>query len=130
MTPDQRRAKLEQSVRACIAYAAGRLFSGRNACSLYDQSQSKQISIAGTVDPHRINVYDYNAGCLFSGTGSNGRFSLYHYGSGHHIILDVEGNRFSGHDQEGDHKFTGTVNSNIITFYDGESGQYFDYSLM
>ena len=120
---------MKPNVRACVAYVAGSLISGRSSSSVYDYSQGKHISISGSVDARAVNIYDHDQGCNFGGNGSNGDFSLYHYGDSHHVSLKIQGNNFNGYDYGHSCHFSGTVNAGNISLYDYETGSHFNYSL-
>ena len=117
------------SVRACVAYVAGRLISGRTASSIYDCSACGHVSISGDVDDRKVSVYDYEHGCAFSGSGNRREFSLYHYGDRHQVSLKIDGDQFTGYDHGSMHPFEGGVSGGSITLYDSESGAYHSYSL-
>jgi hypothetical protein len=120
---------LEPNVRACMAYIAGRLISGRSPLPIFDSSQSKYIYITGPVDRHGVRIFDYDQGCFFGGSGSDGKFHLYHHRYGHYVSLTVRGNRFSGFDFGRKYHFTGKVEANAVSLYDQEVTQHFFYSL-
>lgn len=62
---------MHPKLRTCIVYVAGRLITGRDASSIYDDSRAKNISIAGTVTPEKIDVFDRDRGCYLSGLGED-----------------------------------------------------------
>lgn len=116
---------MDRSTRACVAYVAGRLISGRQSSHVYDHSQSRHVSIGGSVSGSRVSVYDYDRGCHFGGSVG----SLYDYGPGAHISLSVDGNRFRGYDYGDGCHYSGTVNGSSISIYDYGESRHFSYSL-
>ena len=120
---------MRPNVRACLACVAGRLISGRTASSVHDCSASRHIPISGDVDDCKVSVYDHERGCAFSGSGSSGDFSLYHYGDRHQVSLKIDGDQFTGYDYGSMCHFEGGVSGRSITLYDYGSGAYHSYSL-
>lgn len=120
---------MRSDVRACAAYVALRLISGRSASAVYDYSGSGYISIDGQITATNVDVYDYSRGAHFGGNGSGGRFSLYDYGYSHHVDLQINGNNYEGYDYGSSCHFSGTVNGTSTSLYDYGSSGHFDYSL-
>ena len=120
---------METGVRACAAYVAGTLISGRRCSSIYDYGQSQHIMFSGDVSAQQVRIFDHTDGAHFTGSASGSQFSLYHYGQGHHVNLKVDGNQFSGYDFGTGSHFSGTVNGNTVAFYDYGSSGWFNYSL-
>lgn len=116
---------VDEATRACLAYVAGRAIAGRKTSSIYDYSQGRHITIDGEVSASRVNVYDYERRCYFSGTLK----SLFDYGHRAYVSLQIRGKEFSGFDYGSQHHFSGSVSGNSVTLYDyGESG-YFSFAL-
>jgi len=116
---------MHPNTRACIAYVAGSLVNGSAGSAVYDYSQSKHLSIGGSVTANHVNIYDHDRGCHFSGAPGN----LYDYGRSSHVSLSITGNQFKGYDYGDGHHFSGTVNGNAVSIYDyGDSG-HFNYSV-
>jgi hypothetical protein len=116
---------MDPNTRACVAYVAARLLSGRKSSSIYDYSQSRHISIDGDVTQRNVGVYDYDRGCHFSGQPP----SFYDYGRGAHVTLDVKGKNFSGYDYGDGHHFSGSVSGTSVTLYDYGESSHFNYSI-
>lgn len=76
-----------------------------------------------------VNVYDYQAGCHFGGSGSNQSYSLYHYGESSHVSLKISGNKFDGYDYSSSCHFSGTINGKSISLYDYGESMHFSYSI-
>lgn len=57
---------MNDSTRACVAFIIG-ASTKSNINSVYDYSQSKHISISGTVNEKVVNVYDHDRGCHVTG---------------------------------------------------------------
>ena len=64
---------MKESSRATIAYIAGRVVNNSNSSSVYDYNGAGHISISGKIDNSRINIYNYDKGCHFSGNGNNSK---------------------------------------------------------
>ncbi len=121
---------MKASIRPVVAYVAGRLVSDTNASSVYDYDRGRHVNMSGTVSNQQVNVYDYDRGCHFGGSGNGGHFSLYHYGDGHHVNLDLEADgRFRGYDYGSGSHFNGKVNGRSISLYDYDTAQYYSFSV-
>ena len=120
---------MKPNVRACVAYVAGRLISKKSASSVYDYSQSKHVSVDGTVQTSNVDVDDYDRGCHFGGSGNGKSFDLYDYGDSHHVELTVNGRNFEGYDYGSSCHFSGDVSGSDISLYDYGDSSYFNYSV-
>jgi hypothetical protein len=116
---------MEPHTRRAAAYIAGRAISGSDASAVYDHSESRHVNFSGSVLPPDVNVYDHEQSCHIGGSLP----SLYHYGNGQHIQLEVTGTHFSGYDHATGQHFSGTVNGQVVSVYDHEHGQHFNYSV-
>lgn len=111
--------------RRSVAYITGQLVTASASRSVYDYSEGRYVSFTGDVTAQNVSVYDYEEGCYVSGVPS----SLYHYGNGQHIQLNVNGTQCSGYDYASGHHFSGDVAGNSVTVYDYEHGQHFNSSV-
>lgn len=119
---------INPSTKACIAYIAGRLVSGRDSSAVYDYSQGRYINVAGSVTGSAVSIYDYSRSCHISGGGAP-QISLYDYGGSHHITLTIDGTGFSGYDYGSSTHFSGTVNGTAVSVYDYGGAGYTNYSI-
>jgi hypothetical protein len=122
---------IKDTTRPVVAYVAARLL-GATGSSIYDYSQGRHVSVSGTVTDQRVNVYDYDQGCHFGGNGHHGRFSLYHYGDGHHVDLKLkDGGKFDGYDYGSSAHFDGKVTNGgrSVSLYDYGSGHHYSFSV-
>jgi hypothetical protein len=115
---------MKSNPRACIAYIAASL-SGVVASSVFDYSQSKHISIGGTIDSSRANIYDYDRNCHIQGSIN----SLYDFGNNAHIQLTVNGTQFKGFDFHTNSHFSGTVTGRSVSIFDYETSSHYNYSI-
>lgn len=116
---------MHPNTRACVAFVAAKLISGGGSSSVYDYSQSKHVSIGGSVTRSGVSIYDYERRCHFGGSPS----SLYDYGRRAHISLNINGRQFTGYDYGDGHHFSGTVNGNSVSIYDYGKSSHFSYSV-
>lgn len=116
---------MDSSARACVAYVAARVVTGRKVPHIYDYSRSKYVSIDGSISGPEVQVYDYDRSCHFSGTLP----SLYDYGRSSHVKVEIEGDKFSGYDYGSSQHFSGSVRDGSVSFYDYGEGAYFSYSI-
>lgn len=120
---------MKQSVRACVAYIAGRLISKRETTTIYDASQSKYLVIGGSTSARRIDVHDYARDCQMTGTGSRASYRLYDHGEAQHLSLIINGQKFDGYDYGSICHFTGKVDGSNISLYDYGERRSFSYRL-
>lgn len=116
---------MNQNTRACVAFTAAALINGQNGNSVYDYSQSKHISISGTVSSSHVSIYDHDRGCHFSGSPP----SLYDYGRSCHVTIEINSNSFNGYDYGDSQHFSGSVNGNSVSVYDYGESSHFNYSV-
>jgi hypothetical protein len=116
---------MSPGTRACIAYVAGRVVSGAAQSYVYDHAVAKRLNVGGTINGPRVGLYDYERGCNFHGQLPH----LHDDGTGARVVLEISGNRFSGHDHASGHSFSGKVDGASISFTDHVAGQSFSYSL-
>ena len=116
---------MNPSARASIAYVAARVITGKDSGHIYDYSQTKYINIAGSVGGKSVSVFDYSRKCYFSGQLP----SLYDYGQGAYVTININGSSFSGFNYRTKSHFTGTISGSNVSFYDYEVRQYFNYTL-
>ncbi len=81
---------MKSHTRSAVAYIAGRIISKIDGGSIYDHSRAIYANIGGTIDEDSVQVYDYDLGCHISGDRNGFKCSLYHYGDGHHIDLNIK----------------------------------------
>jgi hypothetical protein len=120
---------MKSNTRACIAYIAGCLVSGKKASSVYDYSQSKHIMISGKVEKDEVQLYDHDRCCHLSGKKTGNRFSLYHYGDGHFIDFALDDPKFEGYDYGAACHYSGEVRGDSINIYDYGESSSFSYSI-
>jgi hypothetical protein len=119
------RVRMSPGTRACIAYVAGRIITGTARSYVYDHAESKHVNVGGTINGNRIGLYDYERGCNFHGALPHLRDD----GTGAGVSLQIDGNRFSGHDHGSGHAFSGSVDGPSISVYDHVVARHFAYSL-
>lgn len=116
---------MRPNTRACIAYIAGCLVTEKKASSVYDYSQSKHIMVSGNVDQDKVQIYDHDQCCHFSGKKKGERFSLYHYGDRHFVDFALDGRSLKGYDYGTSSSYSGEVRGSSINIYDyGESASF------
>ena len=118
---------MDANTRACIAYIAGRLVSGKISSSVYNYASGRRIGVSGTIQPSRVNAFDQDELCHVSGNGIDGKYSLYHHTQCHHIELEFNGERFKGYDYGTGSHFHGSVSGCSICLYDFEESSHFNY---
>ncbi len=116
---------VDPNTRACIAVVAISRVSGVSPSSVYDHSQSRHITISGSVHENNVSLYDHGRGCHFSGSMPN----LYDYGRSTHVLLEINGHQLSGYDYGDGHHYSGTVSGSAASTYDHGLGQHFHYSM-
>jgi hypothetical protein len=115
---------MNSDTRANVAYIVASL-CGASRGYVYDFSTSKYKNISGSVDINHVNIYDNDRGCHVTGSSR----SLYDYGVGSHIQLNLNGTRFNGFDYNTGNHFSGNINGKNISIYDYETSSYHNYSV-
>ena len=115
---------MNTETRRAVALIAGALVTGRRPASIYDYSRGSYTNFSGTVG-ERVAVYDYDACCHVGGTLP----SIYHYGLGAHLSLNVSGDGFKGFDYGTSSHFTGTIRGRVVSLFDYSVGAYFNFSV-
>jgi hypothetical protein len=115
---------MNTDTRRAIAFIAGSLATDNRVTSIYDYSRGSYTSFSGTVG-ERIAIYDYDAGCHISGSLP----SLFHYGRGAHLSLNVSGDTFKGFDYDTSSHFNGTVRGRSISLYDYGTSAYYNFTV-
>lgn len=100
---------------------------GRDVRHVYDYNQSKYVLVHfnSTSGHNHINMFDYDRSSYVVGTLP----TIFDYGSGTYINLNINGNRFSGFDYETGSHFNGMINGGMVNIYDFQSGRYFNYGV-
>ena len=120
---------MRPNTRACIAYIAGCLVTGKRASSVYDYFQAKHIVFSGTVDQDEVQVYDHDRGCYVSGKNTGTSFSLYDYGDQRYVDLALDGPKLQGYDYGTRCHYSGEVTGKTISVYDYGESSSFNYSI-
>jgi hypothetical protein len=120
---------MHPKLRTCIAYVAGRLITGREASSIHDKSQAKDIGIEGVVTPDQVKVFDGDRGCYLSGLGDGKAFELYDFGGMYYVELVLDGNSFEGYDHGTPSLFKGEMKGDEIALYDDAFSETYRFVL-
>jgi hypothetical protein len=119
---------MQPKLRPTIAYIAGRIITGLDTSSIYDHLQSKSVSFEGTITPSFVNIFSNDRGCYTAGPREENILDLYDFGYLHLIDLQIDGNTFTGWDDLTPGRFSGEVNGDDISFYDGGESKTFYFS--
>lgn len=100
---------------------------GRDVRHVYDYNQSKYVLVHfnSTSGPNHVNLFDYDRSSYVTGTLP----TIFDYGSGTYINLNINGNRFNGFDYETGSHFNGMINGNMVNIFDFQHGRYFNYGV-
>lgn len=114
---------MHEDTRACIAYIAGVLISGKHSNIVYDHSRSTFKNISGSVEHNYVNIYDHDRDTFITGDPKH----LYDYFGNSTISLSVKGKEIHGYDHGDKHEFRASVETNSVNIYHHEN--VFSYSL-
>lgn len=115
--------------RAAVAGIIIALVNDSRIQTVYSYESATYISLSGTVENNRVNVFDYSRSCHITGNSNNGKqYSLFDYGISRHINLTVNGKKVTGYDYGSGSHFSCSVNNRAASLYDYETGQYYNYS--
>lgn len=116
---------METSVRAAVAFIAGRIISKAQRHCVYDHGHRRYLHYSGPIDANQINLFDIAEGSHIVGSPP----SLFHHGRGHPITLNILENRFHGFDRESSAHFFGEVRGEIVWVFDFETKTRYDFTL-
>lgn len=120
---------MNQNLRACIAYVVGRGISGRQFSRVYDYSQSKRITMSGSITADHIDIYDEAQKHHLQGDGNGSRYDLRYNGDRQPVTLEIKDNGFRGCDHGTSFHFSGKVQTNSVNLYDCETGLSFRFGI-
>ena len=120
---------MKNAAKRAVTYIASRLINGKDANSIYDYASGDYFPFSGSVSKANISVHDYTDNCTIAGFGTENSFSLFHYGTGKNISLEINDDQFKGYDYDSGKHFLGSVSETSIKLYDYEQGSYFHYKL-
>ncbi len=116
---------MKTHTRYAVAYIAGRRASGQNSGAVYDFQASRHVSMSGTLSGARVTAYDHERNCHITGSG----VSLYPYGNGAYVTLQLSTSTFSGYDYDSKRHFTGNVTGRNVALYDYETRHFYHYAI-
>ena len=119
---------MQPKLRTTIAFIAGRIITGLDTSSIYDHLQSKSVSFEASISPSYVKIFNSDRGCYTAGPREANILDLYDFGHGHLIDLHIDGNEFKGWDDLTPCHFSGAVNGDDISFYDGYESKTFYFS--
>lgn len=100
---------------------------GRAVSNVFDYDQSKYVLVhfTSTRSSKYIHMFDYGRNSYVVGTLP----TIFDYGSGTYINLNINGNRFDGFDYETGAYFNGMINNRMVNIYDFQHGRSFNYGV-
>lgn len=120
---------MKANVRACIAYAAGRIILQKDSCRIFDCTLGKDVGMDGTIEKNRVEICDEGKSCRLDGKGYKNSYEIYNFVDSHYVELVIDGNQFRGYDFGKFAHFTGEVRGESISLFDHEVKSHFDYNL-
>lgn len=116
---------MKPHTRRAIAYIVGSFISKSGGNSIYDYSTSQHHSFSNSSHDTNIAVYDYSESCHITGILP----TIYHYGNGRHISIQINDTGFSGYDYDESCHFSGSVNGHSVSIYDYGESSHFNFSI-
>jgi hypothetical protein len=101
----------------------GSAVSGRAPTAVYDQDAGAHFRFSGKVAPEKVSVYDHERGCYLAGQLP----SLFDHGTGAHVRLLVQRDRFEGYDYASASYFSGRMAGTGISVHDHQTGGFHNY---
>ncbi len=120
---------MDSKLRACVAYVAGRLISGREFSVIYDDSRSTDVKIEGSIKTDYINLFDHDRQCYVAGQGNGNFYDLHDYGGQCFFELSIEGDTFHGYDYQTPCSFKGEVKGDAVSLYDDQACLSFSFRI-
>lgn len=107
--------------RYMIAFLAASLHAGRAYTHVYDHDAGREVPVGGVVRPDRVEVIEGLTGARVAGEPN----ALFHFGSGSHIQLSLDGEGFSGYDYGSASHFRGLFqDKGAVQLFDHQTGRY------
>jgi len=116
---------MNPDTRACIAYVAGCVISGKTPHEVIDKAREVRLRVKGAVKGTVVEVFDYERNCKLMGTLP----TLFDFGADMALTLEISGKNFSGHDKHVEHHFAGTVEARHVKLHDYDEARDFHYEL-
>ena len=117
---------MDSETRAAVAYVAGRLVSEDNSAYIFDYARNLYLSLAGTVTPGLVQVYDRGRLCQISGTSN----FFYDFGAKTRVLLHMTDSVFDGYDYNSGFVFQGRVIGPHVKLFDFEEYRACGYRLL
>lgn len=107
--------------RYIVAFLAASLKDGRTHTHVYDHDAGREVAVGGIVRPDRVEVIEGLTGARIAGEPK----ALFHFGSGSHIQLALDGEGFSGYDYGSESHFHGQFQeAGAVQLFDRQTGRY------
>jgi hypothetical protein len=115
--------KAEQ--RPAVAALAAALANKQNVKSIYDHGTGQYVNIDVDISNDQIKAYDYSRSAHLSGP----TISVYDYGVGAYIQLQLSGSTVDGYDYASGQHFQAQVTGKSVWLYDYETSQYYSFTV-
>jgi hypothetical protein len=118
---------VKDSTRARVSAAVASAFKKARVSSVYDHQAGKHRQVSADTSQGTVSGYDHDTSTHFVGGGSS-NLNFYDYETSTHVLLRLEGDKFSGYDYHTQSHFQGTVSKNSVSLYDHEKGQHYIFT--
>jgi hypothetical protein len=122
---------MKETTRARVVAVVSAVYLREDITSVYDNSISDHREIIASAANDEVAGYDHSTESHFTGIddANKGSLDFFDYHNAKYVHLKLNGSSFDGYDYDTEKHFTGIIEARIVSLYDYETEEYYDYSV-